>query len=139
MELSRRGRRAVHSLALLVVIVAAGCGREGGAGALPDRARFCKIAIALSGDASATMAPLGDNPPLAEVATTFDRFLRRHREDYAELDRVAPTEIRAALRRQRAAQQAFIKATSDEERRATYAVAVENGRAIADYEDGICY
>ena len=137
MELSRRRLRVVHSL-LLLAVTAVGCGREGGSSALPDKTTFCKLATELANDATGKLAPLGADAPLTEVASKLKSFVAEHRADYRRLDRLAPTEIRPALRRQRAAQRAFIDADTPEERTRAYDEAVSNGRAIADYERENC-
>lgn len=136
MELSRRRAWVVQ---LLVLTLLAACGREGGTSALPDKKAFCALAIGLSNDATGKLAPLGANPSLDELATKLDAFIDEHRADYERLDRLAPASIRGALRRQRAAQRAFINAEDDAARRASYETAIRNGKAITDYEQQNCF
>lgn len=141
MALSRRTSAPVHSsaaFAIAAALVLAGCGREGGSAALPDTNRFCRLATELSNEAAARLAPLGANASLEDIARTLRTFVSDHRRGYVQLDRLAPPEIRPALRRQRIAQREFFDADAPSERARAYRAAVRNGTIITDYETRTC-
>jgi hypothetical protein len=120
--------------AVVILLVAAACGREGGPSSLPQKARFCKLADRLSDEAVVALASVGVGTPLAERAQKLESFIYAHRAVYAELDRNAPPEIRPALLRQRAAQRAFFSATDVGAQKEALAATANNGSLIRAYE-----
>ena len=114
------------------------CGREGGASALPNKPRFCRLAVKLSNEASAALAPLGVGPSLPTVAQTLKSFFTEHSAEYADLDSSAPPEVRPALQSQRAAQRAFFTATAPDDLERAYLAAVRSGAQVRQYEARAC-